>query len=48
MECYENMPESLQDTERANALYECADTMESISSDLDDVISNLNDVIDTY
>ena len=42
---YDNMPESLQDSERGQALYENVDTLESAISDLDDVISNLQEIL---
>ena len=45
-EAYDNLPESIQYTERGEAISENADDLEQAASDLDDVISNLQDIID--
>ena len=47
-ECFENLPESLQDSERGEAMQEAIDKLESAYSflediDLEDVISDLED-----
>lgn len=44
-EAYDNMPESLQDSERGQTLYDNIDALESATSDLDDVISNLQEIL---
>lgn len=45
-DCYDNLPEGIQDSERGEAISENADDLESASSDLEDIISNLQDIID--
>ena len=45
-EAYDNMPESLQDSERGQALYDNIDALESAASDLDDVISDLQEILE--
>lgn len=45
-EAYDNMPESLQDSERGQSLYDNIDALESAASDLDDIISNLQEILD--
>ena len=45
-EAYENMPEQLQETERGSAMYENVDDLESAESDLDDIISNLQGILE--
>lgn len=44
-QAYDNMPESLQDSERGQTLYDNIDALESAVSDLDDVISNLQEIL---
>ncbi len=41
-EAYDNMPESLQDSEKGQTMYENIDTLETAASDLDDIITNYN------
>ena len=43
-DAYDNMPESLQDTERANTLYENVDLMDSLISDLEDTLGYFDDI----
>ena len=45
-EAYDNLPENLNDTERANNMYENIDDMEAAASDLEDIISNLQDIVE--
>lgn len=42
-EKYENMPESLQDSERGEKMYEGIENLESASSSLEEAIDSLND-----
>ena len=44
-EAYDNLPESIQDSERGEAMYEAADNLESASSSLEEVIEYLADAI---
>ena len=45
-EAYDNMPESLQESEKGQTMYENIDTLESASSDLEDIISNLEEILE--
>ena len=45
-EAYDNLPESIQDSERGEAMSENIDSMESAASDLDDIISTLQEIIE--
>lgn len=45
-EAFDNLPESLQDSERGEQMYENADNLEDAYSDLDDVVSDLIDILD--
>ena len=45
-EAFDNMPESLQDSERGQTMYENIDNLESATSDLEDVIMNLQEIIE--
>ena len=45
-EAYDNMPESLQYSERGEAVGEIAGDLESYASDLQDVIDNLQEIVD--
>jgi hypothetical protein len=40
------MPESLQESEKGQTMYENIDTLESASSDLEDIISNLEEILE--
>lgn len=44
-EAYANMPESLQDSDNGQAIYENVDTLETAASDLEDIINNLQEVL---
>lgn len=43
---YENLPESLQDSDFGATLQEIADALEDMANDLDDVSSQLSDISD--
>ena len=45
-ECFDNMPEGIQYSERGDQMQENIDTLDSVSSDLDDTIGYVNDVIE--
>lgn len=45
-EAYDNMPEGLQEAERGQTIYENCDTLESAASDLEDIISNLQEALE--
>ena len=45
-EAFDNMPESLQESEKGQAMYENIDTLESAFSDLEDIISNLQEILE--
>ena len=45
-ECYDNLPEQLQDTERGEAMQENYEDLDSIYDDLQDIIDRIQDVID--
>lgn len=45
-EAYENLPEGIQESERGEAMCENADDLEQASSDLDDLIQNLNEILE--
>ena len=47
-ECYDNLPESLQESERGSAMGEAADEMDDICSELSDLKGRVQEVIDTY
>lgn len=44
-DAYDNMPESLQSSERGEAMYEAAENLESAASSLEEVIEYLADAI---
>ena len=44
-EAYDNLPESIQYTERGEAMQENVDDIDYIISDLDQVINSINDVV---
>lgn len=41
---YENMPESLQESERGNAMEEAADNLDNAASSLEEAIDYLNSI----
>lgn len=45
-EAYENMPESLQGSERGEQMSECIDTLDEAINTLDDVIASLQEIVD--
>ena len=45
-ETYDNMPESLQDSEKGQTMYENIDSLETAASDLDDIIANLQEILE--
>lgn len=47
-ECYDNLPESLQESERGCAMEEAADGLDDICSELDYLKDRVQDVIDHY
>ena len=45
-EAYENLPESLQYSERGDMMQECMDEIDDAVSNFDDIIDQLNEVIE--
>ena len=45
-EAYDNMPENLQESERGQAVGECASDLETEYDTLEDVIQNLQEILD--
>lgn len=45
-EAFDNMPESLQESERGQAVGECASDLESEYDTLEDVINNLQEILE--
>lgn len=45
-DAYDNLPEGIQDSERGESMYENIDTLETAYNDLDDIISNLQELIE--
>lgn len=45
-EAFDNLPESIQYSERGELMEENANDLESASSDLEDVINSLQDILD--
>ena len=45
-EAFDNMPESLQYSEKGEAIQENASDMEQAASDLEDIISTLQDILE--
>lgn len=43
-EAYDNMPESLQDSDRGNQLYENVDNLDTMASDLEDILDSFYDI----
>ena len=43
-DAYDNLPESLQDSEKGEQMYDNCDDLETAASDLEDVIDNLEDI----
>lgn len=47
-EAYDNLPESLQDSDRGCAMEEAADELEDICSELDDLRQRIESVVEEY
>lgn len=45
-EKYDNLPESIQDSERGDAISEAADTLDEAASSIEEIISSLNEITD--
>lgn len=45
-DAYDNLPESIQDSDKGEAMLENVDDMEDASSSLQDIIDQLQDIID--
>lgn len=44
-ECYDNLPEGIQESDRGVQIQENADELDSASSDIDDIIERLYELI---
>lgn len=44
-ECYDNLPEGIQESDRGVQIQENADELDSASSDIDDIIERLYEII---
>ena len=44
-ECYDNLPEGIQESDRGCQIQENADELDSASSDIDDIIERLYELI---
>lgn len=47
-DAYENLPESLQESDRGTAMEEAADELDDICSELDDLRQRIESVVDEY
>lgn len=45
-ECFDNLPESLQDSERGDKMQEAIDALENAANSIDDVIEYLQEAIE--
>ncbi|MBD5224218.1 MAG: hypothetical protein HDS71_09290 [Bacteroidales bacterium] len=45
-ECFDNLPESLQDSERGDKMQEAVDALENAASSIDEVIEYLQEAIE--
>lgn len=45
-ECFDNMPEGLQESERGSAIEENADDLDETDSDFESLLDSLNDVME--
>lgn len=43
---YENIPENLNNTDRATQMYENMDDLDTAANDLDDIIYNLQEILE--
>lgn len=46
-EAYDNLPDNLNDTDRATQLYDNASNLEDAASNLDDVCDSIRDIIES-
>lgn len=44
-ECYDNLPESLQDSERGEAMTEAVDIMDVVYDNIQEAIDNLSELV---
>lgn len=47
-EAYDNLPESLQESERGNAMHECSDLIEDAASTLNDLIQDIEYITEEF
>ena len=47
-ECYDNLPESLQESDRGCAMEEAADELDDICGELDELRQRIESVVDEY
>lgn len=47
-ECYDNLPEGIQESERGDAMCECADALDESCTDFENVIDQLDEILSTY
>lgn len=47
-EAYDNLPESLQYSERGEVMSECIDALESFDSSMEEAMASLSEIIDNY
>lgn len=47
-EAYDNLPESLQESERGTAMEEAADELDDICSEMDELRQRIESVVDEY
>lgn len=47
-DAFDNLPDSLQYSEKGEEMEECADALEENTDSLDDVINNLIEISETY
>ena len=45
-EAYDNLPDSLNDTDKANQMYENADDLDSLDGDFESLLDSLRDIRD--
>lgn len=45
-DAFENLPESLQDSERGQAMQECAEDLETEMYGLEDIVQNLQEILE--
>ena len=47
-EAYDNLPESIQESERGEAISDCAYELDDATTDVEAVMDKLQEIIDTY